>query len=253
MTKTTMAVQTDKLCVRLGENEALVDISCQIYEGEFIAVIGPNGAGKSLFLSVLLGLQRPSAGTVRVLERPPDKVPAAWVGYVPQIKTLDRSFPALAIELVATGLHCSWRWYLKAADKAAVHEALATVGAAHLAERPIGALSGGELQRVYLARSLVRKPRLVLLDEPVTGVDTVGETDFYRVLEKFRQESGATILMVTHDWEVAAYYACHILVLNRRLISFGTPVEALCGDYLKRAYGVNIAPPLKFCPREQRP
>ncbi len=246
-----IVVQTDKLSVQLGENEALADVSCQIHEGEFIAVVGPNGAGKSVFLSVLLGLRRPTSGTALVLGLPPEKVRPAWVGYVPQVKTLDRSFPALAIELVATGLHCSWRWWLKAADKTAALDALAQVGAAPLADRSVGSLSGGELQRVYLARSLVRKPRLILLDEPVTGVDTAGETDFYRVLDEFRRESGATVIMVTHDWEIAAHYACHVLVLNRYLIGFGTPVETLCGDCLKKAYGVTVVDSPKYCPREK--
>lgn len=247
-----VVVQTENLFANIGETAALVDISCQIHEGEFVAVLGPNGAGKSVFLKILLGLERPSSGLVRVMGREPEKVPPAWIGYVPQVKTLDRNFPALAIELVLTGLHNTWKRWLSETEKKAARAALAQVGAAHLAERSIGALSGGELQRVYLARSLVRKPRLVLLDEPVTGVDAAGETDFYRVLEEFRKQTEATIIMVTHDWEVAAHNACHVMVLNRRLIGFGTPSEVLCSDCLKRAYGVSGDSHinLSFCPRE---
>ncbi len=245
------AINSENLSLTIEGNEVLSDITCQVHEGEFVAVLGPNGAGKSMFLKVLLGLVRPDSGKVTVFGRKPEKVPPEWIGYVPQVKTLDSSFPALAIELVVTGLNHTWQRWISSTAKEAAIAALSEVGAAHLADRPIGALSGGELQRVYLARSFVRKPRLVLLDEPVTGVDTVGEKSFYSLLDDFRHKNKATIIMVTHDWEVATHNACHVMVLNRRLISFGTPAEALCDDCLKRAYGVSITPQTTYCPRNQ--
>jgi zinc transport system ATP-binding protein len=231
------AVQTDNLSVYLGETEALASISCCVREGEFVAVLGPNGAGKSTLLKVILGLLRPDRGTVLVFEKVPEKVPPDWIGYVPQVKTLDRSFPAVAQELVITGLRHTWVRWLRASDKNQAAEALEMVGAGHLAHRLIGSLSGGELQRVYLARSLVRQPRLVLLDEPVTGIDTLGESDFYRILAEYRERTNATILMVTHDLEEASRQAQRIMVINQRLISFGTPAEALCEECLIKAYG----------------
>ena len=246
-----IAINSENLFLSLEENEVLSDITCQVHEGEFVAVLGPNGAGKSVFLKVLLGLLRPDSGKVTVLGCKPEKVPPEWIGYVPQVKTQDSSFPALAIELVATGLNHTWQRWLSSTAKETAMAALSEVGAAHLAERSISALSGGELQRVYLARSFVRKPKLVLLDEPVTGVDSVGETGFYRVLDEFRNKNKATIIMVTHDWEVAAHHACHVMVLNRHLISFGTPAEALCDDCLKRAYGVTVNTHTTYCPRNQ--
>lgn len=245
-----IAVKIENLSVTLGGKPILIDISAQVHQGEFVAILGPNGAGKSVLLKVILGLIRPSGGRVRVLGRKPEKVAAEWIGYVPQAKTLDKHFPAIAMELVVTGLHRRWQGWLSASEKEAARTALARIGAEHLADRPIGALSGGELQRIYLARSLVRQPQLVLLDEPVTGVDTVGESGFYGVLRDYRQQTGATIIMVTHDWEVASRYACHVLVLNRRLIGFGPPAEVLCTDCLKRAYGVASVPQLSTCPRD---
>jgi len=244
-----VVIETEHMTVRLGGREVLTDISCRVLAGEYVAVLGPNGAGKTVFLKALLGLIRPAAGEVRVLGQKAGEVDPALIGYVPQIKTMDRQFPALAIELVIAGLHRAWQRRLHGRANRTARQALAQVGAEHLAMRPAASLSGGELQRVYLARSLVRRPRLVLLDEPNTGVDTAGETDFYRILEEFRQESGATIVMVTHDWEVAAHHACHVLVLNQRLVSFGTPAEALCDDCLKRAYGMVPVPSRNFCPR----
>ncbi len=233
------AVHVHQLSLFLGESEALADISCCIQEGEFVAVLGPNGAGKSTFLKVLLGLLEPSRGSVRVLDRPPRQVEPQWIGYVPQAKTLDRGFPAIATELVVTGLHRSWVRRLRDSDREAALAALTLVGAAHLAERPLGSLSGGELQRIYLARALARKPRLILLDEPATGIDAVGETDFYRLLDHYRLANKATILMVTHDWEVASHHACRVMVLNHRLIGFGEPGEAMCEECLRNAYGPN--------------
>lgn len=233
------AVHTHNLSLSLGESQALANISCCIKEGEFVALLGPNGAGKSTFLKVLLGVLTPTSGNVRVFEQTPQEVDPAWIGYVPQAKTLDRNFPALATELVVTGLHRTWMRRTSSSDRAAALEALEMVGAAHLADRPLGKLSGGELQRIYLARSLARKPRLILLDEPATGIDMVGETDFYRLLDQYRLEENATILLVTHDWEVASHHACRVMVLNHRLIGFGTPEEAMCKECLESAYGPN--------------
>lgn len=244
-----IAVETENLSVTLGGKPVLTNITSQVHQGEFVAVLGPNGAGKSVLLKVLLGLVQPTTGRARIWGHEPDEVPAEWIGYVPQAKTLDRNFPAIAMELVVTGLHRRWQGWFSATEKRAALEALAQLGSEHLAERPISTLSGGELQRVYLARSLVRQPRLVLLDEPVTGVDTVSESGFYGVLREYRDRSGATIIMVTHDWEVAAHNACHVLVLNRQLIAFGSPAEVLCTDCLKRAYGVAHIPQFSFCPR----
>jgi len=230
------AVRSENLFLRYNGNPVLEDITCCIQEGEFIAVLGPNGAGKTALLKVILGLARAGSGQIRVFERDPRKVPAAWIGYVPQIKTLDRGFPAITLELVISGIRQAWTGSVSRADRQKAIAALAQVDAAHLAERPVNQLSGGELQRIYLARSLAREPRLVLLDEPATGIDTVGQSDFYKVLNDYRQRTGATVIMVTHDWEVASDKAFRVMILNRRLISFGAPGEALCEECLENAY-----------------
>ena len=236
------AIHTHNLSLSLGESQALANISCCIKEGEFVAVLGPNGAGKSTFLKVLLGVLEPSAGNVRVFEKKPREISPEWIGYVPQAKTLDRNFPALATELVVTGLRRTWLRCISAADRKAAREALEMVGAAHLADRPLGRLSGGELQRIYLARSLARKPRLILLDEPATGINTVGETDFYQLLDRYRNAQNATILMVTHNQDVASRYADRVMVLNRRLFGFGTPEETMCEECLQSAYSTEEQP-----------
>lgn len=223
--------------MQFGRHRALSEVSFALPAGAFGALVGPNGAGKSTLLRALLGLVRPTAGGVRVLGAPPARA-ARRVGYVPQLKTFDRSFPALARELVFSGVHARWPARMNAPARERAAAALAEVGAGHLAERRIGRLSGGELQRVYLARALVRSPQLILLDEPATGMDTLGERDLYALLEAAqRARPGLTILMITHDLDVARHHASHVAVLSRRLVAFGTPAQALCERCLAEAYG----------------
>lgn len=230
------AVDIAGVAVRLGDHRVLEGVTLEAPVGSFLAVVGPNGSGKSTLLKVCLGLIQPEIGTVRLHGRAPERVPPEWLGYVPQVKTFDRSFPALAIELVVTGLRRRWPGRLGDERRLAL-DALDRVGVAPLAARPSGRLSGGELQRVYLARALVRRPRLVLLDEPAAGIDVVGEADMYRLLDDYRRDAGATIVMVTHDLEAASHHASHVLVLNGRQIAFGPPAVGLSDDCLRRAFG----------------
>ncbi len=230
-------VSVDSMSVEIGDHLALCNLSHKIPEGAFVAIVGPNGAGKSTLLKVLLGLIKPTSGQVKVFGKNPTDVPPEMIGYVPQAKTMDRSFPALSIELVYTGLTQRWPWRFRHERRKQALTALEQVGAAQLADRPIGRLSGGELQRICLARSFVRSPKLMMLDEPATGIDAVGEEDMYRMLENYQQQSGATVLMITHDWHAATHHADHVLLLNRKQISFGAPGEALNEDFLRKAYG----------------
>lgn len=225
------------LSVRFADFYALQDINLQIPESTFVAIVGPNGAGKSTFLKVLLGLQTEYSGEVKVYDRHIDQVPPEWIGYVPQFKTMDRRFPALSIELVLTGLNRVWPWKGKKEAHQKALQAMEQAGAGHLSDRPIRKLSGGELQRVCLARSIVRQPRLVMLDEPATGIDTIGEIDMYKQLEAYQKSSGATIVMITHDWHAATHHADYVLLLNKKQISFGPPSIAFKEENLRMAFG----------------
>jgi zinc transport system ATP-binding protein len=232
-----LAIQTDGLVVDLGKHRALAGVDLAIEGGSFVVVAGPNGGGKTTLLRALLGLVAPTAGQVRIFDQPPGRVPPPWIGYVPQFKSLDRSFPALSCELVASGLKQSWPWRVGRRAHDDAEQALALVGGSHLEHRPLRDLSGGELQRVYLARALVRQPRLVLLDEPATGIDVAGESDMYRILDEYSTERQATILMVTHDWMAAHHHASHALLLNSRVISYGPAAQALSNANLISAFG----------------
>ena len=230
-------VQVESLSVSYGERQALRNIRFDAAEGSFISVLGPNGSGKTTLIKTLLGIVAPSSGTVRLLGQAPAEVDPAAIGYVPQVKTLERNFPATAIELVVSGLRRAWPGRIRRDERQRAEEALARVGASRLADRSLAALSGGELQRVYLARSFVRRPRIVMLDEPATGVDIAGASDLYELLDAYQTDSAATILMVTHDWNVAYHHSTGVLLLNCDQISFGAPEEVLTETNLRTLFG----------------
>lgn len=230
------ALHVHRVTVRFGHVEALEDVGFDVPAGQTLAIVGPNGAGKSTLIKVALGLIKPQRGHAAIfgvdaLEHP------ERIGYVPQLKTFDRSFPATALELVVSGLRRAWPAVVRARERAAAREVLDQVGAAHLLERPLAGLSGGELQRVYLARALSRRPDIVLLDEPATGVDFLAEHDLYDLLERYQEASGATVVMITHDLSAARYHSDLVLLLNRSVCAFGPPQEALTEERLKEAFG----------------
>lgn len=223
--------------VDFGSHLALNEISFEVEKGSFVSVVGPNGGGKSTLIKVLLGLIKPTHGSVLVHGDLPSDIDWKTIGYVPQIKTLDRSFPAIPLELVATGLNGSWSALVSSNDKKLANEALEQVGALHLAKRQLSRLSGGEMQRIYLARSIVRKPRLLLLDEPSTGIDSASEKDLIKLIEEYSEANNATVLMVTHDWEAAMHHSTKVLMLNRSVICFSEPEIAFCDENLRKTFG----------------
>ena len=229
-------VHVHDVSVRFGDALVLDHVSFDLDAGHFLAIVGPNGAGKSTLVKVALGLVRPQRGHAALFGRDAGDVPQR-IGYVPQLKTFDRSFPATAVELVVTGVRRSWPARPTRVERERAVAALEQVGAGALADRGLPRLSGGELQRVYLARALVREPDLVLLDEPATGVDYLAEHDLYDLLERYQARSGATVVMVTHDLAAARYHASRVLVLNRRVHGYGLPSDVLCEACLQEAYG----------------
>lgn len=230
------AVSVDALGVDYGSFTALAGIGFSLDEGRFLAVVGPNGAGKSTLIKVLAGLLAPSSGTASIAGIPCGPAACGQFAYIPQLKTLDRTFPALAVELVVAGMRRRWPWRMTAREQQAAMEALAQAGVEDVAWRPVSMLSGGQLQRVYIARALVRSPSIVLLDEPATGVDAPGEAELYRLLREYQARHGATVVMVTHNWTVAREQASDVLLINRIQTGFGSPAEVLTPDRLAETY-----------------
>lgn len=231
------SVEIKDLSVRFGSHTALEHLNFVLPASAFVSIVGPNGGGKSTLLKIILGLIEPETGNVAVFGRKPSLLNPEYLGYVPQIKTLDRTFPARAIELVATGILGKWPAIMDRQTRKSALSALDSVGALHIANRQLNRLSGGELQRVYLARSLVKKPQLLVLDEPSTGIDHTGEKDISHIIEEFHKHSGATIIMVTHDWESAYHHSDLVLLLNRVLVCFDKPDIAFNKENLRRTFG----------------
>lgn len=230
----TVTVSCKDAGVRLGRFQALSDLSCLIPAASFCVVYGPNGSGKTTFLKLLQGLLEPNEGSVLLNGKRPTDFPAQELGVVPQIKNYNRQFPARCIDLVATGVYRRWPWSLNADARRACEQALDDVGMLSRAEQQLGSLSGGELQRVYVARLLVRQPALVLLDEPATGMDVEAEKDLHRLLEQYQEKTRATIVMISHDWDTMQHHASHVLLVNHSMRWFGStedgPNEAAMRD-----------------------
>ncbi len=226
-------VEVDNLKVVLGDAVLLDGITLEVASGEMVALIGPNGAGKTTLLKAILGLIPIRAGAIRLFGKPlrtlgPER---DRLGYVPQRMELDRAIPVTVMELL--GINTPRRYF--SPDR--VRQVLAEVDAAHLLERQVGRLSGGELQRVLIAMNLLRDPAVLFLDEPATGIDREGERLFYDVVEHLRAERGMTVLMVSHDFSVVYRYASRVLCINRRMMCQGPPGEILNDEMLESLYG----------------
>lgn len=215
----------------------LEDINLEIYEGDFLGLIGPNGGGKSTLLMAILGLLKPDRGELKVFGRNPASA-RGDIGYMPQKTTIDRSFPVNALEVVLMGRYSKagfMRRYRKE-DRQAAIRALEAVDMADRAGKEIGALSGGEQQRILVARSLVSQPKLLLLDEPASGIDATQQTEFYELLRRLNKNM--TMVLVSHDLTAVSSYIGKIACLNQRLYYHGT--KELPAEDMERAYGCPI-------------
>jgi len=230
-------INIENLSVQIGTHVILKHINLSVPSGSFVSIVGPNGGGKSTLIKVILGLIAPTEGNVLIDYKPLSSLDSKYFGYVPQIKTADRSFPAMPIELVASGLNSGWGGRINKKSKKILLEILESVGAGHLAYRQLSKLSGGEMQRIYLARSIVRNPKILILDEPATGIDSSFEKDIYKLIEDFRQRTKATVIMVTHDWETAYHHSDYVLILNREVIIYDKPEIAFNESAMRTAFG----------------
>jgi ABC-type Mn2+/Zn2+ transport system ATPase subunit len=235
-----IAVRLDQVSAGYGDRIALADVSIGIPAGSLLAVIGPNGAGKSTLLKVIAGLLEPYSGSVDVLGGPPGRE-AKRVAYVPQAEVVDWGFPVTVgdvvmmgrVPLVGVGRSPG------AGDRAAVRDALETVGMADAVERQIGRLSGGQRRRVFLARAIAAQPDLYLLDEPVTGVDATTQEDLMDVLEA-EARAGRTVVATTHDLACAAQRFHQAAFVNGRIVATGPANMVLDPDLLAATYGGHV-------------
>ena len=214
-------VRLEDVWVQYNGVPILEGINLAIEQDDFLGIIGPNGGGKTTLLKIILGLISPSRGKVSVLGKPPEKS-RSKIGYVPQHNLFDRDFPISVGDVVLMGRYGKsglFRRY-SSEDRRATQDALQTVGMLDYKERQMGKLSGGELQRIFIARALVAEPKLLLLDEPTASVDPAMQTEFYELLEKLKRQMA--IVLVSHDISAISIYVDKLACLNRQLHYHGS-------------------------------
>jgi ABC-type Mn2+/Zn2+ transport system ATPase subunit len=234
------AIRLADVTAGYGTRIALADVDLDIQPGSLVAVVGPNGAGKSTLLKVMAGLLAPFDGTVTVLGGPP-RAHAHDIAYVPQAEAVDWDFPVTVSEVATMGRYARLGIgrRVSAADRERVDAALETVGMADLRDRQVGALSGGQRRRVFLAKAIAADPELYLLDEPVTGVDATTQEDLMNVLEAETQV-GKTVVASTHDLILAAQRFHQAAFINRRVVATGPAEMVLDRQLLSDTYGGHV-------------
>ncbi|MFC6670580.1 zinc ABC transporter ATP-binding protein ZnuC [Marinobacterium aestuariivivens] len=195
--------------VRFGRNHVIQNISLELHRGCITTLIGPNGAGKTTLVRVVLGLIKPSAGEVW-------REPGLRIGYMPQKLHIDQTFPLTVERFLKTARRQS---------PEALERALTDVGASRLLMQSIHSLSGGEMQRVLLARALLQEPNLLVLDEPVQGVDINGQIELYKLIARIRDQRGCGVLMISHDLHLVMSSTDHVVCMNRHVCCSGHPEQ----------------------------
>jgi manganese/iron transport system ATP-binding protein len=224
------------ITLRYNGRVALEDITFHLHGGERIAVVGPNGAGTSTLFKVIAGVLAPSTGEVNIFgSRPRGHI---CIAYIPQRSQVDWNFPVTVADVVMMGRSAKLgplNWPHKK-DWEYVHHALEMVELSDLASRQIGQLSGGQQQRMFIARALAQEAELMLMDEPLAGLDTPSQEGLLNLLDTL-QNQNVTVMVATHDLDQAARHFDRIMLLNHRMIAFDVPQKVLHTDHLLQAYG----------------
>jgi zinc transport system ATP-binding protein len=243
------AIDIRALNFSYGSVPTLTGIDLQVEAGEFLGIVGPNAGGKSTLLKLILGLLQPQSGSISVLGRPPS-VASRRLGYVPQYPSFPRDFPISVEQVVQLGRlgldrnggqhddkrYALWPGRVSGADRETVRRSLAEVEAGDIAKRQIGSLSGGQLQRVLLARALVGEPRILILDEPTANIDQRMESEIFDLLKALNARM--TILVVSHDVAFISRYVSRVACINRTLVCHNT--DAIDGNVIRELYGEHV-------------
>jgi zinc transport system ATP-binding protein len=218
---------------------ALDGINIDVNQKDLIALLGPNGAGKSTLLKVILGLIKPTSGSVNLFGSQELSKNLKYVGYVPQsAQARDPNLPFSVYETVMLGRtpHAGLLHGVGAKDRQKVEETLKLFGIYELKDRKIGQLSGGQSQRVFLAKAMVAEPKLLLLDEPTSGVDTTSKSEFYKILERLNRERGITVILSSHDVGVITKIANRVLCINRSQFFCGENADFSASVEIHKVY-----------------
>lgn len=237
------AIDIHNLKIQYGNYLVLEDINLQVEEQTIASIVGPNGSGKTTLLKSIIGLATPNTGTIQIWGESPEKaIDLGWIGYLPQKDQSIQELPVLVKDVVAMSRYAMKKIFpkLNSNDHSIIVDSLKMVDMEQHRDKHFGSLSGGQKQRVLIARALAQKPRLLILDEPSTGLDTVAQDQFYEILCELRDKEKLTILMVSHDIGTVSGIVDQIACLNRKIHFHGNPQDKIPSETLKKVFGKNI-------------
>ncbi|WP_373071946.1 metal ABC transporter ATP-binding protein [Sulfurimonas sp.] len=231
------------LSFNVGGVDILSNVSLQIYNSQYIGIIGPNGGGKTTLIRLLLGLEKPTSGEIKIYGKKLSKF-HKWnkIGYVPQRAShVDINFPATVLDIVKMGRTPQRKLFSKMSleDHRLVEDAMKQMDITHLKDKMVGTLSGGQRQRVMIARALASEPEVLILDEPNTGVDIKSQNRFYALLRELNKNKKITIVFITHDIGVIADDIARLFTVNQNVITCNNPKQALSCDEMSELYGID--------------
>ncbi len=232
-------LSAEKLFMRYENGPALADISFSLREGERLAIVGPNGAGKSTLLKIIAGVQDQTSGQIQIFGHAPDG--HICIAYVPQRNQVDWNFPVTVADVAMMGRIGKLGLFRnpKSHDWDIVHHALDVVKLENFAKRQIDQLSGGQQQRMFIARALAQEAELMLMDEPMTGLDITAQEDIFNILDELREQD-VTILISLHDLKMASERFDRVMLLNKRMLAIGPAEASLSPENLLKAYGGHL-------------
>jgi iron complex transport system ATP-binding protein len=242
MKEAAAAVEIDRVSHAFEGRPVVAGLSFQVPGGSFFTLIGPNGSGKTTLLKLILNLLPLQQGRIRIMGRTLSSHTAGELArimaYVPQQAPGAFAFTVFQIVMMGRAPHLGWLGIESVKDRELAGQSMRMAGVDHLAERRLDQLSGGEQQRVLIARAICQQPRILLLDEPTAALDLAHQVRIMDLMERLRNEQGITIVMVSHDLNLAAMYADHVLLLDRgHAAGLGAPRAVLAYDLLEKVYG----------------
>ncbi len=235
------AISLSKVTAGYEQNIVFSNLSLEIAAGQFAGIVGPTACGKSTLLKLILGTHRAISGKILLNSNPAGKVAPGSIGFVPQLASVDWSFPITVEEAIAMGLYTNeriWPW-LSRTERTRIHDVAYKLGVDNCLHQHIAHISGGQRQRAFLARALISNPQLLILDEPTSGVDIKTQHEVLHLLSDLNRE-GMTILLTTHDLNAVASHLPWVICFNKGIVAQGRPHEIFTNEVLTQTYGGDI-------------